>query len=395
MMNLSKEQQTDFDSYNEKLGFSKEVVSQFPSSSKAGAVVLSADPAKSSVPPKVITVNNLDELKELIGMPETDTHSFMDHSFIRELLEKKNDGDLTKDDRHNVKLGATSYILGNSSGLKGTAMTTIYKAMFPMTLAAFTAENFTVTPENPLVLGDGTVNNFGTVTVEEGGQIESGTATLRCQNLIQQGPVNPGTYTIKVELPSISPTQAQSGDAGNSPTEKGPKGQNGVSCGSHCKTKPTDGGQGPGGQPGGNGHEGLNGAHGPILTCNIANAEGNISIYAGSQKGQDGGNGGNGGNGGPGGDPGDCPSQCNGSCASQGPSGNGGDGGNGGNGGDGGNGAQVYFSYSGSPSIFPTAPQSEGGNGGSFGTGGTGNENGSNGSEGEDGTGGKDPIISY
>lgn len=393
-MALSNEQQNNFDSYNKRLGFSKGELSDFSSATKSPAIVLSADPAKSSVPPKMIKVNDINELKALIDMPHIEIDNHINLTSIPNVSDVKQRVDLTRDERHAIKLAATQYIVSNPTKLASVNVNAINNAMFPLTLAAFSAENITVTKENPLKLTDGTINNFGTVTVEEGGQIESdGTATLVCQNLIQKGQVSAGTYTIRVELPAITPPKADNGENGNPTSEKGEKGSNGTSCGKHCKSKPGNGGQGPGGESGGNGHNGLHGAHGPILTCNINNAEGNIAIYVGAQAGQAGGNGGNGGDGGDGGDPGDCPSACSGSCASKGLQGNGGDGGDGGDGGNGGNGSQVYFTYGGSGSITPTLGESLGGKHGTKGTGGKGNDKGDDGIDGTDGTAGTKPII--
>ncbi|WP_192349050.1 hypothetical protein [Algoriphagus sp. Y33] len=72
-MSLSKEQQQNFEAFNKRLGFKSGTLSSFPLGKKAteGRVRLSKDPAKSSGPPKMITVNTIDEPKALINAPDT------------------------------------------------------------------------------------------------------------------------------------------------------------------------------------------------------------------------------------------------------------------------------------------------------------------------------------
>ncbi|MBL6449577.1 hypothetical protein JMN32_24920 [Fulvivirga sp. 29W222] len=391
-MSLSVEQQQNFNTFNKRLGFESEVPSSFPSEVKNGRLILSKDPAKSSVPPKLITVNNIDELKALIKAPSAGSNGQVDYLPPLNLTAVKSKSDLSKSQRQQLKRMTLSYVIGDSDKVGSDDKEFINKTAFPLTLAAFTADNYTVESGKVLTLTDGTVNNFGTLTVEAGGQIESdGTAYLNCQTLIQQGQVTPGTYTIRCELPAIDPAQAENGDPGNTPTTPGEKGKNGVKCSSHCKSNPTNGSQGAGGGNGGNGHDGLHGAHGPILYCTINNAEGNIVIYAGAQEGQKGGDGGNGGNGGPGGPPGDNPGPC--TNAQSGSQGNGGDGGDGGKGGNGGDGSQVYFTYGGTGTVSPMFGHTNGAKGGSRGQRGTGFEDGKDGEPGDNGDPGAPPVI--
>ncbi|SFU19129.1 hypothetical protein SAMN04489724_0105 [Algoriphagus locisalis] len=391
-MSLSKEQLQNFHAFNQRLGFEPAAQSVFPQEVKNGRLILSKDPAKSSVPPKIITIKSLDELKALINAPDTGSDDHIDYLPSLNLAVSKNKSELSKDDRLQLKKIALSYVIGNPDKVGSANIELINKLSFPLTLAAFTAENYTVKSGEILTLKDGVAPNFGTLTVEQGGQIESdGTAYLSCQKLIQQGQVTSGTYTIRCELPAIEPQKAESGTPGTTPTAPGEKGQNGVKCGSHCKTSPTNGGKGTGGGNGGHGHEGLHGSHGPILYCQIANIEGNIAIYAGAQEGQKGGDGGPAGNGGPGGPPGDSPSGC--PTAQTGPQGNGGTGGDGNRGGDGGDGAQVYFTYSGSGSVSPFFGHTNGATGGLKGNKGTGIPDGDDGKPGGNGNPGAPPVI--
>ncbi len=393
-MSLSEEQQQNFEAFNKRLGFKSGTLSSFPLEKKAteGRVRLSKDPAKSSVPPKMITVNTIDELKALINAQDTGSDDHVDYLPSLNLAEVKSKSSLPKSQRQQLKKIALSYVIGNPDKVGSVNKELVNKISFPLVLAAYAAENYTVKSGEVLTLSDGTVNNFGTLTVEEGGQVESdGTAYLTCQNLIQQGQVSKGTFTIRVELPPINPPKAEKGTPGNTPTDPGEKGQNGVKCGNHCKTSPTNGGKGTGGGNAGHGYEGLHGAHGPILYCQIANLEGNIAIYAGAQEGQKGGDGGTGGNGGPGGPPGDSPSGC--PTAQTGPQGNGGNGGDGRRGGDGGDGAQIYFTYSGLGTVSPSFGHTNGAEGGIRGERGTGIPDGDYGNPGGNGNPGAPAVI--
>ena len=391
-MSLSQEQQQNFSAFNQRLGFESAAPSTFPLEAKNGRLLLSKDPSKSSVPPKMISVKNIDELKDLINALDPGSDEHVDYLPSLNLAQVKSKSELHKDQRLQLKKTALSYVVGNPDKVGNDNKELINKMSFPLTLAAFATENYTVKSGEVLTLSDGTVNNFGTLTVEEGGQVESdGTAYLTCQNLIQQGQVSKGTFTIRVELPPINPPKAENGTPGSTPTDPGEKGQNGVKCGSHCKTNPSNGGTGTGGGNAGDGHDGLHGAHGPILYCQIANLEGNIAIFAGAQEGQKGGDGGTGGNGGPGGPPGDSPSGC--STAQTGPQGKGGTGGTGGTGGNGGDGAQIYFTFSGSGSVSPSYFQTNGAMGGKRGEGGTGKPDGDFGKPGGNGNPGAPAVI--
>ena len=397
-MELTSQQQSDFDAINERMGFGKTERSDFSKAKSNEPIVLSADPSESTVPPKYIKVSKIEDLKSLFGWsPKVDTATLKTR--VQEALpEIKDIGKLAKIDRHKIKVAATSYLLGYPHALGAEDLSAINSAMFPMTLATFSYDDVKVTKDSPLILKDGVWNNFGVVTVEPGGQIiGNGSANMNCQQLKQVGEQPSGSYTITVELPPITPVTAKNGGNGKTPTDKGVPGVDGTSCGSRCRYNPSNGGQGPGGQNGENGDNGLNGANGPILVCDLGEIDGKITIKAGSQKGQNGGKGGDGGNGGPGGPPGSCPGPC--TCAKTGPQGHGGDGGRGGDAGDGGNGAQIHFSYTGNGIIYPTKIKSEPGEPGEGGTPGTGQNkdystgNGISKGDGNPGIPGDDPVI--
>jgi|GEM_PF-1613010 hypothetical protein len=82
-----------------------------------------------------------------------------------------------KQDAHHLANATLAYVMGHSQKVKKYE-DAINKVSFPkpMTIPVFAAENVTVSPGNPLILksedNKPIVVNFGTVTVEQGGEIQ-------------------------------------------------------------------------------------------------------------------------------------------------------------------------------------------------------------------------------
>lgn len=389
-MQLSDKQLQNYNDIKKRFGFGEDDRSAIiPNSVDSGVVIFSKDPAQSSIPPKLLTVNSVEDLKQLIGMA---TPSDADKiNYPTPLTADNARSEPSAKQKSHLNNVMRCCIAGDIDRIAESDKEMLKQAVFPMTLAAFSVEDHTVKSGEVLKLTGGTYNSFGTLTVEAGGQIEcDGNAHLTCQNFIQEGTQPANNYTFNLAVPAITPAQAENGENGDD-GEQGAAGDNGASCANHCKKKPGDGEQGHSGGDGGNGEYGANGINGPILQCQINNASGEISVLVGSQSGQDGGNGGNGGNGGAGGEPG---SNADGKCesASAGPTGDPGHGGNGGIGGNGGDGAQLYLDYSGSPTFRTDVVTSEGGKGGTKGVGGDNNSS-YDGNPGADGMDGTDPVF--
>jgi len=386
-MSLSEVQQKGFNACNARLGFKAGEVSKLPTNNKK--IVFSKDPKQSSVPPKMITVSNIDELMSLLDLPD---HGSDEHINYPQALSIKAADKLTSNNEHQLRNMLNCCVAGDARKVSDNDKALIHNSLFPMNIAAFAVDSYTVKSGEVLEIKDGTVTNIGTLTVEQGGQIKcDGTANLNCQNLIQNGTQTGSNYTINLSLPEISPAQAGPGDPGTKPTTPGEPGNPGANCNSHCKSAPTNGGKGHNGGPGGNGDNGTHGANGPILHCQVSSATGSIRIYAGAQEGQIGGNGGKGGDGGAGGAAGTSASNC--PKAANGSQGDGGRGGDGGTGGNGGAGAQVYFHYSGSASIDPVFGTTNGAKGGNPGAPGAGPTNAGSGGHGDSGKPGAPPVI--
>lgn len=148
----------------------------------------------------------------------------------------------------------------------------------------FAPQDLTVTPENPLVInaegGGATSLNFGSVTIQAGGQIHISTsAHLTMQTLLVQGSGSAPTFVVA------------GGDGAAGPD--GPPGTSTGACPTQGSSSTSDGG---------NGGDGADGQDAPFVSMSVGEATGPIMITAMGGGGGEGGNGGTGGLGGSGGD---------------------------------------------------------------------------------------------
>ncbi len=356
----------------------------------AGPVLFSDDPAVSSVPPAFFTVNTLQELKALGGVPDSQygpagmaEHHPLPDPFDAQRLAKVsgNHADLCKAFR--------AYMFGNSQRVSDY-QDILNAKRFPMQVALFTGNNLTVSPGKPLIVedkeghGNPVVLVYSTITVEPGGQIIYRTnGTVKAQNMNVQG--SSGNSAIV----------NQGGDGGHGASgSSGRNGGNGWHGSSgqdnknSCASGASSGSNGAPGSDGGHGGDGSKGGNGNDVNIVVEELSGNVIARSIGGQGGDGGSGRNGGNGGYGGSGGASTSQC-----AAGDGGNGGKGGNGGNGGDGGqggNGGNVYITYeSGTPALNASAVGGTGGRGGEAGAGGSGGAGGAGRTKGNYGTTGK------
>ncbi|OZG73938.1 hypothetical protein BTA51_09155 [Hahella sp. CCB-MM4] len=164
----------------------------------SGPVHMSSDPLASHIPPKIIPVASIAEMNKLVGIPDYYNDSHVDYPppLPQEHLNQLTAANSTEEFRQsvspemheNIKKAAVAYVQGNSNKVKDYEPL-INAAMFPGKVAAFVAENITVTAENPLIImpGDPQVHNYGTITVEPGGRIQvSEHVTLTCQQFIME-----------------------------------------------------------------------------------------------------------------------------------------------------------------------------------------------------------------
>jgi hypothetical protein len=192
---LTPEQQQAFDDRLKELGLSPaDVVASLNTGDSPGPTYLSNDPSHdSAVPPQPITVDHVDDLKRLAGIPNEDYDSGAiehHHDAPPEWPQEKNDHapeDLEPHERDQVRQALVTHVYGHSDRVASYA-TVLNNHFFPMEAAAYAVANVTVTPDNPLIIsGNNAAANFGTVTIEPGGQIIVETdCTVTCQQMVVQ-----------------------------------------------------------------------------------------------------------------------------------------------------------------------------------------------------------------
>ena len=191
---LKQEYQDNFARRLKQLGLNpSHVIPVIRTGDKKGPTRLSADPKISDYPPQKLTVSDLDELKRLTGIPDSDFQkgAVPEHHPVPPPWDQKLNGsmpqDLTPEQNNHIVKAMISYLWGDSSKVK-SYKAIIEKHHMPMDIATFAAGTVTVSPGSPLQLGPGNSgSNFGTVTIEPGGQIVViGDSHVTIQELISQ-----------------------------------------------------------------------------------------------------------------------------------------------------------------------------------------------------------------
>ena len=137
------------------------------SNPNGGPTILSADPAESTVPPHLVKVNNIDELKDLLALPLSDTDDPEEINKAMAPLKDMAREALSTADRVKIKAAAQAYVTGSANIMQSIDKATINRAMFPMTLATFASTSHTVSPGDPLIIKDGALVSYDTLTVEQ------------------------------------------------------------------------------------------------------------------------------------------------------------------------------------------------------------------------------------
>lgn len=161
--------------------------------SHSGAMVVSADPGQDNLESRLMDVNSVAELKAIGGVadihfkasgdkhvnypdgqlktdvPAAISRARADNCALESLIHP--------DDEKVIDQAMIAYVHGDSSKVKNFEEV-INALRFPTQILVTTGEDITVTKANPLIIGkdspyvSGGKAVFGTVTVEEGGQIQ-------------------------------------------------------------------------------------------------------------------------------------------------------------------------------------------------------------------------------
>ncbi|MBS9432462.1 hypothetical protein [Photorhabdus hainanensis] len=359
---------------------------QLKTSDFDGKVIFSNDPETASVPPAFLTVQTIQEMKELGGVPDSEygPGKMEPHHPLPEPFSAERLADVMG---YHIDLckAFRAYIYGNSALVKD------YEEMlnakrFPMTVALYSGEKITITADNPLIVedkdnyGEPVVLVYDEIIIEPGGQIIYCTnGRIEANTLVgngssvQQGIINKGSHGANGVDGAMGSRGATGSDGGD-----------GISDKYGCLIDATPGMDGAPGSAGAPGGDGAPGGGANDLTIDVQYATGIIRAVTLGGRGGNGGTGGLGGAGGQGGNGGSSGPLKNGEIrkclsADSGNGANGGDGGNGGNGGKGGDSGNIYVNYSdGDPILEVESYCGFGGEGGRGGLGGIGGYPGDN-----------------
>ncbi|WP_029011790.1 hypothetical protein [Niveispirillum irakense] len=287
-----------------------------------GPMVISGDPMEDTLGSRRVIVKSVRHLKELAGIPDEhvramsaagDTIRYPAAAPIdaNAAIDRARDsgqplGDpIHPTDRDMIDLALHAYVMGDSDRVR-LHEPLIDALRFPAELVVATAQDITVTAENPLIIGPnspyakkdptlGALAAFGTVTVKSEGVIEiSIPITITADRFIFEGP-KPGV----IKVVGIDGTPGQDGGPGQDGA-KGADATGGQSLnfmGIHeCFLHPTDSVHG---SDGGSGQPGTSGGNGDCRASRVTVVAGELSGRILVQL--VGGNGGMGGKGGMGG----------------------------------------------------------------------------------------------
>lgn len=190
---LSPDQVNNFNTHLKTLGLDPSAVHATLTTANE-PLVLSSDEGKSTVQGTRVTVNDLDELKRLAGIPDeafdkslTEVHRSLGAplDLSRARLSR---AELDDQERQQLRDALVAYVFGRSTRV-AAHKPSVEAHLFPLDVTLFAANDVVVTPGNPLIINGqlpvGTT--FGTVTVEPGGQVIIETdATITIQSLVVQ-----------------------------------------------------------------------------------------------------------------------------------------------------------------------------------------------------------------
>lgn len=190
---LSDEHRQNFDNRLRELGMDpSHVVSELRTGDTPGPTYLSNDPDfESEIPPQSLTIDSIDELKRLAGIPDSDYEAGLmetHHEPIEPWPAEKNSHareDLSVEENERIVEALKTHVYGHSETV-ASYRAVLNNQFFPMDAATFAVLDVTVDPEHPLVLkGNNHAYDFGTVTIKRGGQIIFETDTvMTCQVMV-------------------------------------------------------------------------------------------------------------------------------------------------------------------------------------------------------------------
>lgn len=189
MANLQDHHKKNFMEVNARLGLETEKQMLKTASdvfAKKDVVVFGADQS-SDIVGKTVSVANIAELKKLSGTPYDAKDDQVEYPEKPSKMLKAG-GDISDRVREDISKAAAAYILGNPDKVRDYEGY-INDAMFPGKAILFSVEDLYIKKGQTVVLGasgEPEIYNFGTITVEDGGQLSVvGNVQLTCQIFTQ------------------------------------------------------------------------------------------------------------------------------------------------------------------------------------------------------------------
>jgi hypothetical protein len=177
---LTDEQKKNFEKRLKELGLNaSDVVEELKTGATPGPTYLSTHPDfASAIPPRKLTFNNLNELKQIGGIPDElyQNGAIEEHHDIPPpWSEGKNHlmpDDLSHEDNQNIRQAFMVQMYGPSHKVSSYEKI-INMHHFPLEVGAFAVQEVLVDADHPLILkGPQHAYNFGVVTIKKGGQIK-------------------------------------------------------------------------------------------------------------------------------------------------------------------------------------------------------------------------------
>lgn len=177
---LTDEQKEKYAAVNRKFGIGDLESTYQPADFAGKPLTFSADPAQSDIPPRIIPVQTIADLKALIGNPADRDDTDIDYpAEAGSCTEAQMEANLPK--------AARAYVLGNPEKVK-TYESLINAQMFPMSVAYFAATAPYVIDQPVVVTGPGPVAwNYPAIVFKTGGNITADVDfTINCTTMSKE-----------------------------------------------------------------------------------------------------------------------------------------------------------------------------------------------------------------
>jgi len=177
---LTHDQKKNYAAVNKKFGIDDLESTYRPEEYAGKPLTFSADPAQSDIPPRLITVQTIADLKALTGNPPDRDDTDIDYP--------ADSGSCTEEQiKANLPKAARAYVLGNPEKVN-TYEPLINAQMFPMSVAYFAATTPYIIDKPVVITGPGPVAwNYPNIVFKPGGNITADVDfTINCTTMSKE-----------------------------------------------------------------------------------------------------------------------------------------------------------------------------------------------------------------